>query len=42
MLPVRRFIDRVGLRRQEFNLLMGVCRQVKWAVGAAGKKSPDA
>uniref|UniRef100_I2Q4A3 rRNA methylase n=1 Tax=Desulfovibrio sp. U5L TaxID=596152 RepID=I2Q4A3_9BACT len=39
MLPVRRFIDRVGLRRQEFNLLMGVCRQVKWAVGQGGKKS---
>lgn len=35
MLPVRRFIDRVGLRRQEFNLLMGVCRQVKWALGPA-------
>jgi len=41
MLPVRRFIDRVGLKRQEFNLLMGVCRQVRWAVGAGGKKSPD-
>jgi tRNA/rRNA methyltransferase len=40
MLPVRRFIDRVGLRRQEFNLLMGVCRQIKWAVGQGGKKSP--
>ncbi len=37
MLPVRRFIDRVGLKRQEFNLLMGICRQVKWAVGAARK-----
>jgi tRNA/rRNA methyltransferase len=35
MLPVRRFIDRVGLKHQEFNLLMGVCRQVKWALGAA-------
>jgi tRNA/rRNA methyltransferase len=33
MLPVRRFIDRVGLRRHEFNLLMGVCRQIKWALG---------
>jgi tRNA/rRNA methyltransferase len=42
MLPVRRFIDRVGLRRREFDTLMGVCRQVKWALGAArgdgGKK----
>lgn len=42
MLPVRRFIDRVGLRRPEFNLLMGVCRQVKWAVGQGGKKTPGA
>ncbi len=39
MLPVRRFIDRVGLKRQEFNLLMGVCRQIKWALGAAGGKT---
>ena len=39
MLPVRRFIERVGLRRQEFNLLMGVCRQVKWALGAARGKA---
>lgn len=38
MLPVRRFIDRVGLRRQEFNMLMGVCRQVKWALGLARKQ----
>jgi len=38
MLPVRRFIDRVGLRRQEFNLLMGVCRQARWALGAARDK----
>ena len=34
MLPVRRFIDRVGLKRQEFNLLMGVCRQIKWATSS--------
>lgn len=38
MLPVRRFIDRVGLKRQEFNMLMGVCRQVKWAVGASRRQ----
>lgn len=38
MLPVRRFIDRVGLKRQEFNLLMGVCRQIKWAMGAGRDK----
>lgn len=38
MLPVRRFIERVGLKRQEFNLLMGVCRQIDWAVGRRGRK----
>jgi tRNA/rRNA methyltransferase len=37
MLPVRRFIDRVGLKRQEFNMLMGVCRQIRWALGSRGK-----
>lgn len=30
MLPVRRFFSRINLRRNEFNLLMGICRQVKW------------
>ncbi len=30
MMPVRRFMQRVGLRRNEFNLLMGICRQVRW------------
>jgi len=34
MLPVRGFIERIRLKRTEFNLLMGVCRQIKWAVGA--------
>ncbi len=33
MLPIRRFAERVSLKRSEFNLLMGVCRQIKWAVG---------
>jgi tRNA/rRNA methyltransferase len=31
MLPVRRFLTRLNLNRSDFNLLMGVCRQVKWA-----------
>jgi len=39
MLPVRGFVERVKLSRSEFNLLMGVCRQVKWAMGKGGKKS---
>ncbi|MGE4263595.1 MAG: RNA methyltransferase [Desulfovibrio sp.] len=29
MLPVRRFFSRFRLRRNEFNLLMGICRQVR-------------
>jgi tRNA/rRNA methyltransferase len=38
MLPVRRFIDRVGLKRHECNLLMGVRRQIKWALGPGRDK----
>jgi tRNA/rRNA methyltransferase len=37
MLPVRGFVERVRLSRSEFNLLMGVCRQVKWAMGKGGQ-----
>ncbi len=36
MLPVRRFVQRTPLRRAEFNMLMGVCRQVRWVAGRAG------
>ncbi|HDQ40202.1 MAG TPA: RNA methyltransferase [Desulfonatronum sp.] len=32
MLRVRRLVQRMDLRREEFNVLMGVCRQVGWAV----------
>jgi tRNA/rRNA methyltransferase len=35
MLPVRRFLGRVRLRRNEFSLLMGVCRQMQWLAGKA-------
>ncbi len=38
MLPVRRFLERTPLRRHEFNLLMGVCRQVQWFSGTKEKK----
>lgn len=31
MLPTRRFLSKFDLKRNEFNLLMGICRQVKWA-----------
>jgi len=36
MLPVRRFFARFRLRRNEFNLLMGICRQVR-SVAARAK-----
>lgn len=29
LMPLRRFLGRVGLRRHEYDALMGVCRQVK-------------
>jgi len=38
MLPVRNFVERARLRRSDFNMLMGVCRQIQWAVGNAPKK----
>ena len=31
MLPLRRFMNRLKLKRNEFNLLMGICRQIKCA-----------
>lgn len=33
MLPVRRFMAKINLRRNEFNLLMGICRQIRWIAG---------
>lgn len=38
MLPVRRFFTKINLRRNEFNLLMGVCRQIQWFVRTYGPK----
>lgn len=35
MLPMRRFFSRFRLRRNEFNLLMGVCRQVRGVAARA-------
>jgi len=37
LLPLRRFFGRVSLRRNEFNQLMGVCRQILWLAGARGR-----
>jgi tRNA/rRNA methyltransferase len=36
MLPVRRFFSKINLKRNEFNLLMGVCRQIQWFVRTYG------
>eukprot|EP00828_Plagiopyla_frontata_P004541 TRINITY_DN11660_c0_g1_i1.p2 TRINITY_DN11660_c0_g1~~TRINITY_DN11660_c0_g1_i1.p2 ORF type:complete len:292 (+),score=93.86 TRINITY_DN11660_c0_g1_i1:189-1064(+) len=33
MLPVRRFFQNFSLKRHEFNLLMGICHQIKWLAG---------
>jgi tRNA/rRNA methyltransferase len=33
MMPLRRFLGRIHLRRYEYNLLMGICRQVLWMSG---------
>ena len=35
MMPVRRFFSRFRLRRNEFNLLMGICRQVRGVAARA-------
>lgn len=35
MLPVRRYLTREPMKRHEFNMLMGVCRQVKWIADKA-------
>jgi len=42
MLPVRRLMQRMEIGRHEFNLLMGVCRQMTWVAGEAGRGAgPD-
>lgn len=42
MLPVRRFLQRIPLKRNEFNLLMGICRQVQWISRKALDSGQDA
>ena len=39
MLPLKRFFARIRLARHEFNLLMGICRQVGWLAGRAAAAS---
>ncbi|WP_022661178.1 RNA methyltransferase [Paucidesulfovibrio longus] len=36
MMGLRRLLGRIDLKRGEFNMLMGVCRQVRWAARKAG------
>jgi len=36
MLPVRRFLQKIALRRHEFSMLMGICNQVRWVADKAG------
>ena len=41
MLPVRRLMQRMELGRHEFNLLMGVCRQMMWVSGKADGEAKE-
>lgn len=38
LLPLRRFAERVRPTRAEFNMIMGVCRQILWATGRGREK----
>ena len=38
MMPVRRFMSRRNIRRNEFKLLMGICRQIKWIAEQSRRK----
>lgn len=38
MMPVKRFMARLDIKRNEFNLLMGICRQIKWITEKTDKK----
>lgn len=39
MMPFRRFLGRVPLRRHEYDTLMGICRQVRYKLGLAQTKT---
>jgi tRNA/rRNA methyltransferase len=39
MLSVKRFLNRFELRRSEYDMLMGICRQIRWAAGR-GRNRP--
>jgi tRNA/rRNA methyltransferase len=39
MLSVKRFLNRFELTRSEYDMLMGICRQIRWAAGAGSRRS---
>jgi tRNA/rRNA methyltransferase len=38
MLPVKRLLDRMELKKNELNLIMGVCRQIGWALSRSSRE----
>ncbi len=42
MMPLKRFMARTDLRIHEYNLLMGICRQIKWAAQKTVSPEPRA
>lgn len=38
MMPFRRFLGRVALRRHEYDTLMGICRQIRYKLGLSQSK----
>jgi tRNA/rRNA methyltransferase len=38
MLSVKRFMNRFEIRRSEYDMLMGICRQVRWAAASGGRR----
>jgi len=42
MMPLKRFMNRLALREHEYNLLMGICRQIGWlARSRANRSEPE-
>jgi tRNA/rRNA methyltransferase len=39
MLSVKRFMNRFEIRRSEYDMIMGICRQVRWAAETGGRRS---
>jgi tRNA/rRNA methyltransferase len=41
MHSVKRFLNKFELKRSEYDMLMGICRQVRWAAGVADDTDPE-